>query len=349
MKKIRLTAVLLAALLVLSLAATAQENNDFYDNEAFNDLPIGTLEVGGEVARPGRVDLSGLPLRRVSVREAKLQGGKDTFIGAYVYQGYSLFDILRDRVVAKKNAKEFGSVIDLFVVVENARGDKAVFSWGEIYYPTALHRILLAAKVARIVPSLTKEHWPLPENSKIVAADDLLSERNIESPTRITVFSAPLSFAVEKGKSPLHAATCRIMDHGKDVRSLTGLPSEAPRLVIPTVFYGRGKGIHGITRFEGVPSGLHSGRRLRGFAGQAEKGLFRRRRGRRLSHRSDLWRGFQPERQREIPGNGSGRQRRRALLALPVTGFLFRPRRQGCQGNPFSDSRLSRTGSGRSR
>ena len=160
--------------------------------------------MAGEVVQAGKVDLAALPLRTVIVREARTENGKPIFVGSYVFQGYSLFDILRERVVKKKNEKEFPSIIDLFVVVENKKGDKAVFSWGEIFYPTAPHRILVAVKAAPIVPSATKERWPLPTVGRIVAANDLVSERNLDDPIRITVFSAPLSFAVEKGKSPLY-------------------------------------------------------------------------------------------------------------------------------------------------
>ena len=209
--------VVLFGLLALASFLPAQENNDFYDNEPFIDLPLGTIEVAGEVVQAGKVDLAALPLRMVMVREARMENGKPAFVGSYVFQGYSLFDILRERVVKKKNEKEFRSIIDLFVVVENKKGEKVVFSWGEIFYPTAPHRVLVAVKAARIVPSLTKERWPLPTAGRIVAANDLVSERNLDDPVRITVLSAPLSFAVEKGKSPLFSASVRIVDHGREV------------------------------------------------------------------------------------------------------------------------------------
>ncbi|HEX2695747.1 MAG TPA: hypothetical protein VHP61_08320, partial [Acidobacteriota bacterium] len=231
----------------------AQENNDFYDNEPFVDLPLKPLEVAGEVAAPGRVELAGLPLRSVMVREAVTQKGKPEFVGSYVFQGYSLFDILRERTVAKKNEKEFRSVIDLLIVVENAKGDKAVFSWGEIFYPTAPHRILVAVKAAAIVPSLTKERWPLPGKARLAAADDLVADRNLEDPVRITVLSAPLSFPVQKGKSPLRAASFRVVDRGRETGKIEHLPEGVSVMTLPSVFFGRGRGFHGITEFAGVP------------------------------------------------------------------------------------------------
>jgi len=245
--------VALFGLLALTALLPAQENNDFYDNEPFIDLPLGTIEAAGEVVQAGKVDLALLPLRMVMVREARMENGKPAFVGSYVFQGYSLFDILRERVVKKKNEKEFQSTIDLFVVVENKKGDKAVFSWGEIFYPTAPHRILVVVKAAPIVPSVTKEQWPLPTVGRIVAANDLVSERNLDDPVRITVMSAPLSFAVEKGKSPLFAASVRIVDQGREVGRISRLPEGVPLLTLPSVFYGRGRGFHGIAYFEGAP------------------------------------------------------------------------------------------------
>jgi hypothetical protein len=101
--KMKKWGIALFGLLALALFLPAQENNDFYDNEPFIDLPLGTIEVAGEVVQAGKVDLAALPLRTVMVREARMENGKPAFVGSYVFQGYSLFDILREQVVKKKN------------------------------------------------------------------------------------------------------------------------------------------------------------------------------------------------------------------------------------------------------
>ncbi len=93
------------------------------------------------------------------------EDGSNAFIGAYRYDGYSLFDILNDRILKKKNKEEFSPIIDLYVEIENAKGEKVVLSWGEIYYPNFLHNSIIATDVMRIVPSKTKELWPLPSES----------------------------------------------------------------------------------------------------------------------------------------------------------------------------------------
>ena len=169
--------------------------NNFYDNTETYNLPVIELTVDGEIANPGKVDFSSLPNHSVIVKETLLDStGGDRFTGAFRYDGYSLFDILEKKVIKKVNAGEFNSIIDLFVEIENENGEKVVFSWGEIYYPNNLHKILIASSVSRIVPSKTKELWTLPGSSKIVASTDLITERNISNPVRITVRSYPDRF-----------------------------------------------------------------------------------------------------------------------------------------------------------
>jgi hypothetical protein len=233
--------------------SSSSENNDFYDNVAFKDLPISTIEVTGEVSKPGPVDLKKLNLHQVQVREARMTGKQATFVGAYVYRGYSLFDILKDRILAKKNEEEFSSPIDLMVIVENRKGERALFSWGEIFYPNILHRNIVAARVAPIIPSTTGETWPLPDESKVVAANDLYSERNLDSPTKIIVSTSPLSLPFDKGKKPLFSEKISLIKNGKEAGLINKLPEEQPELTYPAVFFGRGKGFHGVRTFSGIP------------------------------------------------------------------------------------------------
>jgi hypothetical protein len=246
--------LLVSCVLMTILGCFAQENNDFYDNTPEKKL-AGQLkiEVLGEAANPGFVDLSHLPRRSLIVREARLEKGAIAFIGSYRYDGYSLFDILKEKIVAKKNQAEFRSIIDLLVAVENQKGEKVILSWGEIYYPSALHRILIADRAAPIIPSETKENWPLPDAMKLVCGNDMLSERNIGSPIRITVFSAPLSFPGKKGQKPLYAPGFQVARLGGQAASLDPAGLQGETRVYPAVFYGRGKGFHGIQYFKGRP------------------------------------------------------------------------------------------------
>ena len=196
---------------VNQLIDTSDNTNNFYDNTETLQLPMVDLIIEGEISNPGKVDLSTLPLHSIIVKETLLDSaGSDKFTGAYRYDGYSLFDILNSRKIIKSNSEEFNPIIDLYIEIENRKGEKVVFSWGEIYYPNNLHKIIIAGSVSRIVPSKTKDLWPLPSTGKLVAGSDLISERNISDPVKITVRSFPKSFQVVKGMSPMYSSDIKL-------------------------------------------------------------------------------------------------------------------------------------------
>lgn len=227
--------------------------NNFYDNTETYPLIVKELTIEGEIANPGPVDFSKLPKHSVIVKETLLgKADSDRFVGAYRYDGYSLFDILNNRQPKKANASDFNPVIDLYVEIENARGEKVVFSWGEIYYPGTLHRILIASDVSRIVPSESKDLWKLPEESKIVAGNDLITERNISSPVKITVKSFPKTFRVVKGLSRLYSDTLELYENNRLKAEILADPVDFNEVTYNTIFFGRGKGIHSTSPFSGV-------------------------------------------------------------------------------------------------
>jgi hypothetical protein len=231
---------------------TADITNNFYDNTETVKLPLAKIVVDGEISNPGEIDLSGLPVRSVIVKETLLDSaGGNNFVGAYRYDGYSLFDILNKVVPAKKNAGEFNPIIDLFVEITNNKGEKVVFSWGEIYYPNSLHKIIIAGSVSRIVPSRLKELWPLPTESRIVSSTDLITERNISSPVKITIRSFPRSLEVNRNINPLYSESFDL--YKKDAKIGTLSPVKEPENVTyNTIFYGRGRGIHSTSPFYGM-------------------------------------------------------------------------------------------------
>jgi hypothetical protein len=235
------------------LIDSSDMTNNFYDNVETFPLPAKDLMIEGEIANPGKVDFSGLPVHSVIVKETLLDSsGGDKFVGAYRYDGYSLFDILNKSILKKANLAEFKPIIDLYVEIENNKGEKVIFSWGEIYYPNNLHKILIATAVARIVPSKTKELWPLPGESRIIAASDLITERNISSPVKITVRSYPHSFTVRQGLSPMFAAGIDLFSSSKIAGRIETMPENLKNDTYNTIFYGRGKGIHSTTPFTGL-------------------------------------------------------------------------------------------------
>ena len=230
---------------------TTDMTNNFYDNTETYQLPVKELTIEGEVANPGKVDFAKLKLHSEIVKEALLDSsGGDRFVGAYRYDGYSLFDILNNTILKKANSSEFNPIIDLYVEIENGSGEKVVFSWGEIYYPVNLNKILIATSVARIVPSKTKDLWPLPGSSKIIAASDLVTERNISNPVKITVKSVKKSFTVSRGMSPMIAPDMKLYDGEKQCGDITA-SFVGKNVTYNTIFYGRGRGIHSTSPFTG--------------------------------------------------------------------------------------------------
>ncbi len=233
---------------------TAERTNDFYDADETHALS-GPMEIDilGEIEKPVKIDLRKLPKRSVIVKETILKTPADTFVGAYRYDGYSLYDILNDVVLKKANEASFRPIIDLFVEIENAKGEKVVISWGEIYYPIHRHEILIATDVMRIVPSKTKELWTLPEKTRLVVASDLITARNISEPVKITVKSYPLTdVKVQKDLKPLYSKDFKITDKGKVLEVLPDYPEYLTVQNYPAIFYGRGRGIHSTQPFKGV-------------------------------------------------------------------------------------------------
>jgi hypothetical protein len=105
--------------------------------------------------------------------------------------------------------------------------------------------------VSRIVPSKTKELWTLPESSKIVSASDLITERNISNPVRITVRSFPKSFPTVKGLSPLYSEKILLFEGKSQIGEIKSIPASINKETFNTIFYGRGKGIHSTMPFIG--------------------------------------------------------------------------------------------------
>jgi len=236
--------------------SSAQANNVFNDSPTVPLKHPTTIIVGGEVERETVVTLAGLPLRSVAVKETVLEGEKSVFRGAYRYDGYAVADILDRVVIKKKNAAEYPRKIDLYVEISNDAGEKARFSWSEVFYPNQPHRILLATAVSRFVPQLTKELWPLPEESKLISGTDRLTARGVRNPTRITVKSFDLELSVPSDATAgaeKAAAKMQLRIDGAVVAEYLRLPEQIAALTYPSTLYGQGKGFLGARDLTGVP------------------------------------------------------------------------------------------------
>lgn len=228
------------------------ETNDFYDDAPGKHL-VGDFQVtvSGEVAETYNLDLSDFPRRSVIFKNTKYSSDGGKFIGAYEYHGVSLYDILNHVKLQKANQENFAPIIDLYVVVENAKGDFSVFSWGEIYYAANRHQIIIADRVNPIVPSKTKDQWPMPEIVQLVPGLDLFTDRMISNPTQIGIYSFHGEFAAMPKSDKMYADTIALKNVGKDKRIISELPATLPDVMMKSTFYGRGRGIHGITDFKG--------------------------------------------------------------------------------------------------
>jgi len=231
---------------------STDQTNDFYDNEqVFSLTGSHTITITGEVDQPVAVSLTDFVPRSVIVKETKIEDGEIRFIGAYRYEGISLYDILDRIKVVKKNAAEFKPIIDQYVVVYGAAGDSVVISWGELYYPVQRHQILIANGVMRIVPSKSKDQWPLPEKTRLIVGSDLVTGRNISEPVKIVVRSLNTVFKVDRNIQ-MWAPEMVVAGVSDKPLVLNSIPENIQHETFKQVFYGRGKGIHGITPFNGI-------------------------------------------------------------------------------------------------
>jgi len=254
MKAIEILAVTLI-IAAAGLPVFAQKNsgdappvNSFFERGPAKEYALKSVYVGGEVQDPGPVEFAALPLRGVAVKELAFEKGGDSFKGAYFYTGYSLYDILNVKPV-KKVSTDFSPEVDLYVVVANENGDKAVFSWGEIYYTRDNFNTLIPKTVRAINPAKGDIEWPLPAVPRLVCGGDLYNLRYISNPTRITVKSVAGVFPGKKygdGKEPefviVNGATTTVVS---DPSKFTLGRSH------PYAAYGHGMGFKGVVAKEG--------------------------------------------------------------------------------------------------
>jgi hypothetical protein len=231
----------------------AQNGNSLYHQTESTDLVVGSLSIEGEVENPDVVNLDQFYRREVVVKEARFdKESAIEFIGAYRYKGYSLFDLLHPYNHQKKNKETFPPVIDLFLTIENDKGEKVVFSWSEIFHVNNPHQVIIAAEMAPIVPYKKEVDYPKANAWKLVAANDLFAYRMLENPVKITIESFDeKEYKIEKGMKPMYSESVRVvLQNGGDF--VIGQNSnEATYTKYYTAFYGMGMGYHPAQYFSG--------------------------------------------------------------------------------------------------
>lgn len=249
MKKLFLFFCFLAMPLI---AQELKENtSSFFDESEVKEFILKNIMVDGEVESPGIVDLSTLPIRNIAVKELTFLKGKDKFIGSYYYSGYSLFDILNFKKVKKANLAEFKPAVDLYVIVENDKGEKAVFSWGEIYYGKDNFQFLISKSVNAINPSKLKMKWPLPSEPRLICNRDAYNVRFISNPTKITIKSFSGEFAKEKPEV-LFSPTIKIL-FNSETKVIEDINSSVEKRIYKNIGYGHGMGYKGVKDVNGYP------------------------------------------------------------------------------------------------
>jgi hypothetical protein len=239
--------------LLIALPLFAQElkenTSSLFDESEVKEFTLKGIMVEGEVEHPGMVDFSTLPLRNMPVKELTYQNRKDKFLGSFYYSGYSLFDILTSKKVKKANAAEFRPPTDLYVIVENAKGEKAVFSWGEIYYTKDNFQFLISKSVNAVNPSKMKMKWALPAEPRLVCGRDVYNFRFIENPTKITIKSFTGSYAKTKPED-IFSPKIQVI-FGSQSAMITDIKSTVEKRVYKNIGYGHGMGYKGVKDVDG--------------------------------------------------------------------------------------------------
>ncbi len=237
---------------ITSATVKSNGNSIYHQSQAF-ELQSGSLQIVGEVEKPGTVDLSALYLHEVVVKESEMKGDSVVFIGAYRYTGYSLLDILNPYILKKKNAELFRPVIDAYVEIENADGEKVVFSWSEIFHVNQLHQILIATGGSQVNPHKKQVEYPRAEKWKVVAAGDLRNSRQLINPVRITVRSFDRKdYIITRNLKPLFSPEVRLCADATETK-LMSWPTVGQLKHYETLFYGMGMGYHPSESFSGLP------------------------------------------------------------------------------------------------
>jgi hypothetical protein len=238
-------------ILFVGAALAQQGTNSLFDDAEIKTYTPKSLAIQGEVANPGLVDLSQLPLQSIPIKELALENGKQVFRGAFFVTGYSLYDILNRVQVKKAPDNSFGPLVDLYVIVENDQGEKAVLSWGEIYYTTDKSNIIIAKSIQGINPAHNNTRWPLPAEPHLICGNDLSNARFLSNPTKITVKSFRGQFAGEKPKD-LYASEIKIVAETASA-SIGDIPSSVASRKYSGISYGHGSGFKGVLNISGFP------------------------------------------------------------------------------------------------
>ncbi len=223
-----------------------------------------SLAVSGLVAKPLNLTYGDLKhLNSVSVKVTEVRADK-TYNGTFNYTGVPLKTILELAAIRKKE-EGFSKPIDLAVVVRNGRGDRAVLSWGEVFYQNP-SEVLVAMGSEPVLPMKsclgchakgTYEKWERPLHRavgfpKLVLSYDFYSDRCIEDISSIEVINMlPPKGGKKKKKGKLYSKRFSISmgTHRLVINNLR----RYRHVQVSVKKAGEGRGFHGVGKYKGVP------------------------------------------------------------------------------------------------
>jgi hypothetical protein len=230
-----------------------QDGNSLFHQTDEVSMNTGELEVAGEVKKPGKVNLDNHYKREVMIKESLYDEETGIhFLGAYRYRGYSLFDLLHPFNQDKKNLDIFRPAIDLYVIIENDKGETVSFSWSEIFHTNNPHQILIATEAAPIVPYRREVDYETGENWKVVAANDLFAYRVLENPVKLTVHSFDKKdYVIDRDYEPMYSPEVTVLMDEEYVQTILPDENQQNYTRYHSSFYGMGMGYHAAQYFQG--------------------------------------------------------------------------------------------------
>ncbi len=234
--------------------------NSLYHRTEEVPMKAGQLIISGEVKQNGEVDFSKFYKREVFVKECLLsRANEPEFTGAFRYSGYSLFDLLNDYILTKKNSDEFRPEIDAYIKIVNNKGESVVFSWSEIFHTMNPHQVIIATEVAPIKPHRIEVNCYISNTWKVVASNDLFSYRNLENPVKIIVGSFnKKQYPINRDLETVYSSNLLVVFEEADP-SYSGKGFTVSQTVARekltryhSTFYGMGMGYHAKSNFDGI-------------------------------------------------------------------------------------------------
>jgi precorrin-4 methylase len=221
------------------------------------------LSVMGLVEKPLFLSMRDLSqFNSVSVKITEVLSDR-TYNGNFHYRGVPLRTLL-ELAAIKKQGTEYSKPIDLAIVVKNAKGERAVLTWGEVFYRNPSDTVIaLSADPVKAMKSCQNCHakgsyekWESPLGRavglpKLVLANDFYSDRCIENITGIEVVDVLQHKTSVKVK--LLRAEAFSISGEPGVKKVIESLKPYRHTVIQVKHAGEGRGYHGIEEYEGVP------------------------------------------------------------------------------------------------